>query len=266
VYTKPQTRCTAGFTLVELLVVIGIIVILIALLLPALTRARQQANSVQCASNLRQILIASLAYTDANANLFPPAHYIDAKETPPNSLTGLAAMLMPFLANPAIITCPTDPQAINVQKIYAILYPVANDMPLYTSYQCNYAIFVNGLMTPKPQGCSRNTLRKSSDLILFYDGSVSSGRGGPWEIIQARHSGPSFNAAFLDGHVESIGGKVSGTTPGPGTTYPNYIVDRADRPIFYAGAETIPYRSGGISQGLAIPGYGPIAWGQVDWH
>src|ERR1051325_3705758 len=44
-----------GFTLVELLVVIGIIAILIAILLPALQKARQQAQRVTCASNLRQV-------------------------------------------------------------------------------------------------------------------------------------------------------------------------------------------------------------------
>ena len=65
----------AGFTLTELLVVIGIIVLLISVLLPALSGARESANRAKCASNLRQIGLAFVGYATANDGAFPRAYF-----------------------------------------------------------------------------------------------------------------------------------------------------------------------------------------------
>src|SRR5262245_45852549 len=68
---RPSARRARAFTLVELLVVVGIIAILIAFLMPALSRARRYANQVACQSNIRQLGLAFLMFVNDNKGHLP---------------------------------------------------------------------------------------------------------------------------------------------------------------------------------------------------
>jgi prepilin-type N-terminal cleavage/methylation domain-containing protein/prepilin-type processing-associated H-X9-DG protein len=106
---QPVVPLPKAFTLVELLVVIGIISILIAMLLPALNKARRQAKAIACASQERQIAMALLMYAGQNDGWFPPTRsytpnlFYDASLT---TFSKTASAIHPYLQNPAVMRCP----------------------------------------------------------------------------------------------------------------------------------------------------------------
>jgi prepilin-type N-terminal cleavage/methylation domain-containing protein/prepilin-type processing-associated H-X9-DG protein len=91
-----QRRIRRAFTLVELLVVIGIIAVLISILLPALARARESARTIACASNLREIGQALAGYISENKGVFPASNFYTGLMVTSNGTTVTQAPSTPI--------------------------------------------------------------------------------------------------------------------------------------------------------------------------
>lgn len=101
-----RTRFRA-FTLIELLVVIAIIALLISILLPALTRARQQAKSAVCLSNMRGIGLAIYAYANDQRDFLPGVGLAHGGSGEEIQGSWFSTLLRPY-ADPMLAICPTD--------------------------------------------------------------------------------------------------------------------------------------------------------------
>ena len=226
-----RTRNRA-FTLVELLVVIAIIALLVGLLLPVLSRAREQARSTACLSNLRQLALAAQMYCDAHKGTYPLSAYsvfapplaityqwdfTVKRDTAANSISVTPGLLFMGRTDARVFQCPSFGGRSN-----SIADP-------HTGYNYNTS-YVGGEQTGTgfipPARQSR--VRRPDRLALFGDGQFSGGANkfmrspllSPTEVQVARHAGTQgfrhrgrTNAAFADGHAHPLAARYTANIP-----------------------------------------------------
>jgi prepilin-type N-terminal cleavage/methylation domain-containing protein/prepilin-type processing-associated H-X9-DG protein len=220
-----------AFTLVELLVVVGIIALLIGILMPALSAARQNAQGVQCLSNLRQMMIAAQMYVNAHRGSYPISFYrvVDGTTTTDyvwdfTTITDAAGnrvvpgLLWSGATNLQVQQCPSFDGRSNT-----------SNNP-YTGYNYN-ASYVGGEQLGP--GVYRAPVKSvqigdSTRTAIFGDGEYTGANKhmrapfyAPGEPTVARWAGTQgfrqrarTNVAFADGHAETMADRFTNTYAG----------------------------------------------------
>jgi prepilin-type N-terminal cleavage/methylation domain-containing protein len=188
---SPRPRTTGakrGFTLVELLVVIGIVAVLVALLLPTLSKAREQAKKTACLSNLRSLGHALVMYANANRdrlpNLNPPRTFVD--------YDGANRAMLSFaeeIKSPPVFHCPSDRDDPPTEIVTA-------DEDLPNSARVSYQFY--SLFFAPEYGPLLTRLKGRAPLAWDVDG----GSRQPTRV--QNHGVLGGSVVFADGHAEWV--------------------------------------------------------------
>jgi prepilin-type N-terminal cleavage/methylation domain-containing protein/prepilin-type processing-associated H-X9-DG protein len=189
-----EKRRQQGFTLIELLVVIAVILILAGLLLPTLSRAKDQARNINCESNLRQLQLCWHMYADDYGGVFVPNDWIDTESATTNGAVNSYTQQTSWCAGNA----RTDPDASNIQM--GLLFPYNR---VTTIYHCPSDVSQiedgNGNLLPPLRNRSYNMSQSVNGYPLFTNTTdgVLVGAEQPCYAKYAAITNPSPSGLFV---------------------------------------------------------------------